>query len=131
MACCQNHGSIGGGFEMKKTRLRSQALNGSKQISFLPVPKFNPKLPPKHTLHDVALGFLLRGIKLTSLDFQRRTSSQRLAAYIHDLIKSGWPVLSDDIVVTVDEEPKNRVVSEYYLEDEVVSKYKKYLGGRQ
>ncbi len=115
---------------MKKTRNRQQASKGSKQTSFLPEPDFNPKLPPRNTLIDVTLQILLEGGRITSLDFQNRTASQRLAAYVHELNKLGWPVKANDVAVIVNEKPEIRIVSQYYLEEKSIQQFNKYLGVR-
>jgi hypothetical protein len=113
---------------IEKTRYSRQASNGSKQMSFLSEPDFNPILPPKNTKTDEALQIFLKGEKITSLDFQDETSSQRLPAYVNNLIKLGWPVKSDDVLVFLEKRPNKRIFSQYYLEKNIIRKFKKYSG---
>lgn len=106
----------------KQTRYRQQAHNGShqcRQISFLPELDFNPIYPLTGTLVYKCLALLLKGQILNHLDFQRATGSWRLAAYIHELKKLGWPICSYEITQLVDS--SLRFISVYYFESEMLT----------
>jgi hypothetical protein len=113
----------------RKTRRRLQASNGSKQISFLPKPDFNPKLPSNNTLVYQALHLMMQGKEISHLDFQVETDSCRLAAYVHDLIKLGWPIQTEGAVLRRKSKPKQRYYSRYFLDKEVITKFSKINGG--
>lgn len=114
---------------MKKTRYRRQASNGSKQMSFLPEPDFNPKLPSKNTLTFKTLYLLLRGKKISHLDFQDETGSWRLAAYVDKLNKLGWPIETNNVAHLSNIGPKKRQISQYFLSKKIIQKIKKGGGG--
>jgi hypothetical protein len=111
---------------MKKTRNSCQASSGSEQMSFLPEPDFNPKLPSKNTLTYKALSMMLRGKKITHRNFDTNTCSWRLAAYI-EILKNdlGWPVCVEKIMYCPVKKPKKRYVSRYFLSSGVIKKAKK------
>ncbi|HSW69288.1 MAG TPA: hypothetical protein VLI69_03890 [Gammaproteobacteria bacterium] len=108
-----------------KTRSSRQALSGSKQMSFLPVPKFNPKFPSKATLEYRALSLMLRGLKISHLDFQDLTDSWRLAAYVLKLRKLDWPVDDEEISITSEKKPNVRYIKRYFLSSETLKLIKK------
>ncbi|MEO8401060.1 MAG: hypothetical protein ABI597_04590 [Gammaproteobacteria bacterium] len=112
-----------------KTRYRRQASNGSKQMSFLPEPDFNPKLPSKNTLSFQALYLMLQGRKISHLDFQSETHSYRLAVFIDDLNKLGWPIQKEDIKCSMGKKSKIRNMRLYFLDRKIIAKSKKILGG--
>lgn len=115
---------------MKKTRHSNQASNGSKQLSFLPEPDFNPKWPTKNTFSYLALELLLQGKEITALYFENESSSQRLPAYINILCnKLGWPVQREDVTITLRKKPKRRKFRQYYFKKEFISNLKKITGG--
>ena len=106
-----------------KTQNRLQARAGSQQLSFLPEPDFNPELPPKNTLTFCALSLLLQNKEITHLDFQLITSSWRLAAYICELKKLGWPVLADEVTHAVSNDPTARSICRYSLDKKIIKKF--------
>jgi hypothetical protein len=114
---------------MKKTRISHQASTGSKQISFLPEPDFNPKVPSNNTLAFRALRMMLRGKKISHPDFEGKTASWRLAAQIHILKKMGWPIQTVGVCHLVAKNPKARHISRYFLENKCIMKARKHLGG--
>jgi len=114
---------------MKKTRKRVQASTGSKQISFLPEPDFNPKWPSKNTLAYIALMMMLRGKKITHRSFDGKTCSWRLAAYIEVLKNDlGWPVHAEDILHRSVKRPTKRYITRYFLSRDVIKKVRKMRG---
>lgn len=111
-----------------KTRKCRQALTRShKQLSFLPEVDFSPGLPSKKTLAWRALLLMLKGKKISHLDFQGETNSWRLAAYIDILKKMGWPIMSIDIMHNTS--GRCVPISLYFLEKEIIEKFKKLSGG--
>jgi hypothetical protein len=108
---------------IKKTRLRRQALSGSEQLSFLPQLDFNPDVPNKHTKKHQALKLLLDHKDICHRDFDKKTDSYRLAAYIRDLKKMGWPILDYWINKQVSKNPRNRRYKCYYVLDYVITKF--------
>jgi hypothetical protein len=89
------------GFIKKKTRASRQASTGSKQISFLPEPNFNPKLPSKNTLAYRVLSRLLRGEKLTQPMLLNEKDSWRLAVCIptpSDHPFRSYPAIDSDFI---------------------------------
>lgn len=111
---------------MKKTRNSRQAFSGSEQMSFLPEPDFNPKLPSKNTLAYKALSMMLRGKRITHRNFDANTCSWRLAAYI-EILKNDldWPVCVEKVVHYPVRKPKKRYISRYFLAPSVIKKAKK------
>jgi hypothetical protein len=77
-------------------------------------PAFSPTYPPRARLAGKALAMLLGTPEgITTPDFQARTKSWRLAAYIHLLIhKYDWPVEEHDIPFSDD---RSRFIAKYYL----------------
>jgi hypothetical protein len=114
---------------MKKTRKYRQASSGFKQISFLPEPEFNPKLPSKNTLAFQALNLMLHGKKISHPDFENDTSSWRLAAHIHCLNKLGWPIQTIDVKHLTLKMPKTRFIHRYFLNKKFIQKYRNFCGG--
>ena len=114
---------------MKKTRYSRQALNGSKQMSFLPEPDFNPKIPRKNTLPWIALSIMLQGKKTTHRSFDDKTESWRLAAVIHKLRKDfGWVIEEEDVNQYTKKKPRRRTISRYFLTPNVIKKFKENGG---
>lgn len=114
---------------MKKTRYSRQASNGSKQVSFLPEPDFNPKIPRKNTLPWIALFIMLQKKKITHRSFDDRTESWRLAAVIHKLRKDfGWFIEEEDVNQYTKKKPRRRTISRYFLALDVIKKFKKNGG---
>lgn len=110
---------------MKKTRKSLQASAGSKQLSMLPEPDFNPKLPSKNTNTGIALSMMMRGKKITHRNFDDRTSSWRLAAYIGVLKNDlGWPVQNEDVIYHSAKNRKKRYISRYFLSPDIIKKAK-------
>lgn len=86
------------------------------QLSFLPMPPFNPKWPARHTLAYKALVLLLEGRKVSHPTFVAHTGSWRLAAHVFMLKRLGWPVEKDAIDYEPhDSETPNRHIGLYYL----------------
>ena len=111
---------------MEKTRSSRQAYNGSKQMSFLPEPDFNPKLPKKNTLPWIALSLMLQGKKITHRSFDNKTESWRLAAVIHQLKKDfGWVIRDKDISQHTEKKPRRRTIRKYFLSLDIIKKFKK------
>ncbi len=112
-----------------KTRASYHAVSKPKQMSFLPEPDFNPKLPAKNTLASRALQMMLNGRKISHPDFEDSTSSWRLAAHIFNLNKLGWKVQTLEVKHCVTKKPKNRRICRYFLSSDVIKKIKKINGG--
>ena len=114
---------------IKKTRYRRQAYNGAKQISFLPKPEFNPKIPRKNTLPWIALSIMLQGKKTTHRSFDDKTESWRLAAVIHKLRKDfGWVIEEEDVSQHTKKKPRRRTISRYFLAPNIIRKFKENGG---
>jgi len=113
---------------MKKTRNSLQASTGSRQLSLLPEPNFIAKWPPRNTHTAIALSMLLPGEMVSHPDFQSQTSSWRLAAYIHELRKLGWPVQTVEVRHCSIRRPLNRHIRRYYLPQDFLEMLRK-LGG--
>lgn len=112
--------------ETEKTQNSRQASTGSnKQLSFLPEPDFNPKLPPINTLPGRALSLMLQGKVISHPDFQDLTCSWRLAAPINKLGNLGWPIERFD----VHRSPHKTPIRKYFLAQETIAKFKKLQGG--
>lgn len=77
--------------------------------------------PVATSLAGVALAAFLRGESLTHPDFEERTGSWRLAAYIGQLKDLGWPIQSEDVYLSnVD----SRTVARYRLAEWVIDAIK-------
>jgi hypothetical protein len=83
-------------------------------------PEFCPVWPPASTLAYEALKRLLSGERLTHPEFERHTSSWRLAAWIHDLREMGWPVETVEVVSAHGRSA--RTIAEYLLPPSVVER---------
>lgn len=93
-----------------------------KQISLLPEPKLNPRMPVNGTLAHQALLLLLEGRKVSHPVFEAYTGSWRLAAHIHLLKRLGWPIEKETGDFSEDDSNKQeRHMGLYYLPDEVLS----------
>jgi hypothetical protein len=111
-----------------KTRSSRQAYNGSEQLSFLPQLDFNPNMPGKNTKKHQALDLLLRGKEICHRRFDKKTDSYRLAAYIRDLKKMGWPILDYWITQRVSKKPKLRRYKRYYVPQHLIKRFFKSGG---
>lgn len=58
------------------------------------------KRPAAGTARADVLAALEAGESLTSLEAWQRFGTSRLAADVHELRRMGWPILSEEIVVT-------------------------------
>jgi len=113
----------------KETRSSRQASNGPRQKDTLLKSHFTPKLPTKSTYRHKVLKMLLQGEKITSVDFHHKTFSQRLPKYIHDLGKLGWIISRRDVPIAFKVKPFKRTLRQYYLDDEVIRKFRNAFGG--
>ena len=68
-------------------------------------------MPRKSAQIDNILAYLKKGYRLTPLRALQHFGTMRLAAYIHELRKLGWNIISKTIVVG----PEKKRVSEYKL----------------
>lgn len=77
--------------------------------------------PKVGSLQSRALARLLRAQRLTHIDFQKITRSYRLASYIEQLYKKGWPIVSQRRTGKT-KDPTGRYVSYsiYYLSLEAI-----------
>lgn len=110
---------------MRKTKLTRHTLagdNGSEQISFLPEPDYNPKLPPKNTLAYRALILMLQGKSISHPDFEDKTDSWRLAAHIHILNKLGWRVKTVQATHNARKKSVTRHICRYFLSPMFIQK---------
>lgn len=98
---------------------RRQASSGSKQISFLPEPDFNPIYPTPNTLPARCLSLMLNGQSFTHPEFEEISGSWRLSAVVFVLKELGWPVASHEIPAPT-KECATRVISRYFLEPETI-----------
>jgi hypothetical protein len=77
---------------------RRQASTGAgEQLTLIDPPPFCPTYPKRGSLPWRALSMLLTGKLIDHGDFIESTESWRLAAAIHLLRKSGWPVETIDL----------------------------------
>lgn len=114
----------------KRTRKSLQASAGSKQqLSFLPEPDFNPKIPSKNTFTYRVLSKLLQGKKITQPMFLREKDSWRLSVPI-DILRNklGWPVEDEDVIYRATKKPKKRIISRYFLSPDIIKKFRE-MGG--
>jgi hypothetical protein len=104
----------------KRTRTSRQASSGNGcQMSFFPEPVFNPTYPKPNTHASKCLSLLLDGGKINHPQFDEKVGSWRLAAYVNDLIKLGWPICSDDVKFQA-KDGAIKFISNYYLHSEVI-----------
>lgn len=75
-------------------------------MSQLPIP------PKPSTLDAKALELLRTRPSMTSLEFQKESGSQRLAACIHRLRELGWPILA----ATISTAYSRRGYARYFLQ---------------
>jgi Helix-turn-helix domain len=113
---------------MKKTRKSGQASSVSQQLSLLPEPDFNPKIPEKNTNLYHAVHLLLKGKRIYHRDFDKKTDSYRLAAYILELKKMGWPILDFWVAKRVSKKPKIRRYKRYFIKKHIIANFFKNGG---
>lgn len=90
-----------------------------KQMSFLPEPKYNPRMPSENSLAFKALSLLLRGRKVSHPAFEALTGSWRLAAHVHILKRLGWPIKVDKLEFEGElQEGRDRYMGLYYLPED-------------
>lgn len=116
----------------KRTRNRRQASSGFKrmeQASLLPEPDFNPKVPQKNTLSHDAISLMLNGKEVSHRNFDKVTSSYRLAAVINDLKKDGWIIESYWFAQRIRKNRKRKTrYKKYYLKDKYITLFLKNGG---
>lgn len=110
-----------------ETRSSSQALNGSKQMSFLPEPDFNPIYPSMNSLEGRLLKRLLNGDSFTHPEWENETGSWRCAATKEALLKKGWPIASLNIPAPTKEAP-HRHICRYYIPRSIIKRLIKTRG---
>lgn len=114
------------------TRSSRQAYNGSKrmeQFVLLPEPNFNPKVPSKNTLSYDAISLMLQGKDISHRNFDKVTSSYRLAAVINDLKKDGWIIESYWFTQRIRKNRKRKTrYKRYYLKDKYINLFFKNGG---
>ena len=99
------------------SRQASSGLVG-EQICLFDPPPFNPIYPSHSSLPGKAIVLLMSLPSLTSPEFQVRTKSWRLAAYINSLKNDGWPIVTIEIPFADD---PSRTIAKYVLPDWVKS----------
>ena len=97
-----------------KNPASDQASTGFEQMSFLPVPEFNPTYPQPTPLPARCLALMLNGQRFTHPAFEVITGSWRLSAVIFTLKGLGWPVESIDLPAPT-KECEARTISRYFL----------------
>ncbi len=97
-----------------KTPERRQATSGvvGQQQTLFDPPKLSASGPKPATLADKAFWLLLTGDSITSPDFQSRTYSWRLAAYVRELKRLGWPIESVGVPFATN---PSRTIAMYWL----------------
>ncbi len=93
------------------SRQASSGFVGEQKCLFDP-PPFNPIYPSPSSLACKAITLLLALPSLTSPEFQQRTKSWRLAAYVNTLKGDGWPILSIEVAFADD---SSRTIAKYVL----------------
>jgi hypothetical protein len=94
---------------------RRQASTGAgEQLTLIDPPPFCPTYPKRGSLPWRALSMLLAGKLIDHGDFIDSTESWRLAAAVHTLRKSGWPVESIELPSPTEQSP-SRVIALYKL----------------
>lgn len=73
--------------------------------------------PDPASVKGRVLADLLQGRCPTHLDTWRAHGSSRLAAHVHRLRKSGWPVITDDVRVTTSDNGRRADIARYRLPD--------------
>jgi hypothetical protein len=86
--------------------------DGSKQLELFNAAPLSPAFPSRSTLAGKGLAWLLQGQHLTTPEFQLRTKSWRLAAYVEVLRKRGWPIMTTEIPFSDD---ASRTIASYSL----------------
>jgi hypothetical protein len=99
-----------------KTPDRRQACSGvyGEQLHLIEPPPFSPKWPKPSSLAGALIRDLLNGKTPTHPEFEGRTGSWRLAAYVLILRKLGWPIITIEIHWPSPDDP-NRIVAKYTL----------------
>jgi hypothetical protein len=95
------------------SRQASSGVSG-EQLPLFDSPSFSPMCPNPTSLCMQALTLLLKGRSLTHPEFERITSSWRLAACIAELRSLGWPIMTHDICSPF-ENQRNRTVAMYSM----------------
>ena len=81
-----------------------------------------PTYPPAHNLEGRTLRRLLEGRRLSSAEFLDECGGSRLAAAIHVLRESGWPVESElEEGATRDPTGRKAKFARYWLEPETIA----------
>lgn len=88
--------------------------SAGEQLSFLPLPKFFPTWPTKHTLEDKALAVLMTGRAINHPEFEGDCGSWRLAAVVFNLRALGWPIDTIPTPCPTEKSP-GRTVAQYHL----------------
>lgn len=106
---------------MAKSLSEKRFLMLMKQLSCLPEPKYNPRIPKERTLAAVALRLMSGGAKVAHPDFEAVTGSWRLAAHVHILRRLGWPVLKEEKpMAPCDDTNHERSYALYYLSPDLL-----------
>lgn len=85
-----------------------------EQLTFFPLPPFNPTWPMRGTLADKALGMMLDGRMIDHPNFESTTQSWRLGAVIFNLRILGWPIETIDLPSPTVAMP-SRTIALYHL----------------
>jgi hypothetical protein len=90
----------------------------TSQIPLIEPPPSSRIFPKPSTLPSLALALLCHGKAITSPEFQAYTGRWRLAAYIHVLIRCGWPVESVSVEFAGD---PTRTIARYSLPAHIIA----------
>jgi hypothetical protein len=93
-----------------------------QQLTLIDAPKLSPSWPPVG-LAAHCLDLLLSGAAIAHPDFERETKSWRLAAYINDLRRMGWPIESD-----TETAGEHRNIARYRLSPEALAELREVIG---
>jgi hypothetical protein len=91
------------------------ARHDPRQLSLLPQAEQPPQRPNSGTLAAALLSMLEQGDRLTHPDFEERTGSWRLGAYVFELRLLGWPVDAQYIAAPTPSCP-DRAIALYALD---------------
>jgi hypothetical protein len=93
-----------------------------QQLNLIDAPKLSPSWPPVG-LAAHCLDLLLSGAAINHPDFERETKSWRLAAYVNDLRRMGWPIESE-----TEAAGEHRNIARYRLSPEALAELRELIG---